>query len=95
MKFRFFKTIALILCVLTLFLCVYPPAYSWGWGDFWKCLSAGAALTAATFALIAICGAAVASILIDGGVTAVILSAACLASFAVWSEAKKRVRKYC
>ena len=96
MKSNFFKTIALTVCLLTLFWCFYTPAYSWGWGNIWKCLAALATLAAAVSAVISICGSAIASIVLTGGsISSIVLSVACLASIAAWVEASKEVDRRC
>ena len=96
MKSQSFKTLALLLCVLVLFFAVYSQTYAWGWGGFWKCLRATAALTAASAAVVFVCGSAVAAIILDGGIiVGLTLAVNCLIAIDNWRYAKKKVKKYC
>ena len=55
MKVQIFKSIALVLCILILFMTVLPQAQA-GWG-FWKCLIVSSALKGLFIAACLICAA--------------------------------------
>ena len=81
MKVQIFKSIALVLCILILFMTVLPQAQA-GWG-FWKCLIVSSALKGLFVAACLICATPDPSII------------GCVAAWAAYFGLNREYRRNC